>query len=136
MMIERARQASVTSAQRRNFGEGHNRPNSGCRLYTGATTPSRGTPSADRDYTQRPRCCFLSVHAIFPPRLKQDSRSPRRQERYHISGLTGSEFALAAGNTPAPPPANSPCAATLAHPASRASTDLTPPLSSPPCCSP
>src|SRR5262249_37076055 len=69
-MIEPARQASVTFAQRRNFGEGHNRPNSGCRLYTGATTPSRGPPPADRDYTQRPRCCFLSVHAIIPPRLK------------------------------------------------------------------
>src|SRR5215467_3871248 len=76
-MIEPARQASVTFAPRRNFGEGHNRPNSGCRLYTGATTPSRGTPPADRDYTQRPRCCFLSVHAIFPPRLK----SAKTQDR-------------------------------------------------------
>src|SRR5262249_6235955 len=84
-MIKTARQASATLPLRRNFGEGHNKPKSGCRLYAGGTTPSRGPSPADRDQTQRPRCCFRGVHAIFPPKLKIVSAATRDNTSAAIS---------------------------------------------------
>src|SRR5262249_8125859 len=84
-MINTARQAGAAAPLRRTLGEGQNKPKSGCRLYAGGTTPSRGPSPADRDYTQRPRCCFRGVHAIFPPKLKIVSAATRDNTSAAIS---------------------------------------------------
>src|SRR5262249_60505869 len=63
--------------------------------------PGHRPPPAERP--QRPAITLNAPDAGFlacTRSFRQDSRSSRRHERYHISGLIGSEFALAAGTPP------------------------------------
>src|SRR5262249_37979233 len=66
----------------------------------GPQHPPAGPPQRTATTLNAPDAVFLACTRPF----RQDSRSSRRYERYHIGGHTGSDFARGMGNTPAPPP--------------------------------